>query len=138
MRHPVAVIAGVGLAAVFGVGPNSGYLAAPVGTAMGSIPAHPGDVLLVFATGLGAVNPPVQSGHAADPNQPSVTVATPTVLIGNVPAQLLFSGLSPQFPGVYQLNIVVPQVPTGNLIPLQIQMSGVTSPPTVNIAVTSP
>ena len=124
--------------AYFGAaGPNFGKLAAPVGTFSGSLPAHPGDILTVYATGLGAVNPPIQNGvNSLD--QLRFTVATPTVLIGNVQAQVLFSGLTPSFPGVYQLNIVVPPVATGNSIPLQIQMNGITSPPTANIAVTSP
>ena len=53
----------------------------------------------------------------------------------NVPARLLFSGLTPQYPGVYQLNIGVPQGPVGDAIPLQVQIGGLTSPPTATIAV---
>jgi uncharacterized protein (TIGR03437 family) len=129
--------------AYFGAaGPNFGKFAAPVGTFPGSLPAHPGDILTVYATGLGAVNPPVQNGFNSL-DQLRFTVIMPTVLIGNVQAPVQFSGLSPSFPGVYQLNITVPQVPTGNSVPLQILMNGVMSPnvagPTsANIAVTSP
>jgi uncharacterized protein (TIGR03437 family) len=124
--------------AYFGAaGPQFGDLAAPVGTFPGSIPAHPGDILTVYATGLGAVNPPIQSGtNSLD--QLRFTVVMPTVLIGNVQAPVQFSGLSPSFPGVYQLNVTVPQVPTGNSIPLQILINGVMSPASANIAVTSP
>ena len=57
------------------------------------------------------------------------------MLIGNTPANLAFSGLSPQFVGVYQLNVIVPQVPAGNSVPIQLQMNGITSPATTNIAV---
>jgi uncharacterized protein (TIGR03437 family) len=64
-------------------------------------------------------------------------VTLPTVLIGNVPAQVPFSGLTPQFPGVYQLNVAVPQVPAGNSVPLQIQMSGITSPANAVIALSA-
>jgi uncharacterized protein (TIGR03437 family) len=125
--------------AYFGAaGPNFGALAAPVGTFSNSMPAHPGDILTVYATGLGAVNPTILSGHNSL-DQLRFTVVQPTVLIGNVPATVQFSGLTPSFPGVYQLNIVVPQVPTSNGVPLQIQMNGVTSPATgALIAVTSP
>jgi uncharacterized protein (TIGR03437 family) len=63
-------------------------------------------------------------------------VTTPTVLIGNVPAQVLFSGLTPQYPGVYQLNVIVATgTPPGNAVPLQIRMNGVTSRNDVTIAV---
>jgi uncharacterized protein (TIGR03437 family) len=41
---------------------------------------------------------------------PLVTV--PTVRIGNVPAQVQFAGLSGA--GLYQLNVVVPDVPNGD------------------------
>ena len=103
--------------------------------------AKPGDVLTVYATGLGAVNPPEPTGSAPlydSPVQLKFTVATTTVLIGNVPATVQFSGLTPSFPGVYQLNIVVPQVPPGNAVPIQIQIGGVTSPANVNIGIGAP
>lgn len=141
--NPVApgVFAASGYAiAYFGAGgdPRFGALAAPVGTFPGSTPAHPGDILTVYATGLGAVSPTVLSGHNSL-DQLRFTVVQPTVLIGNVQATVQFSGLTPSFPGVYQLNIVVPQVPTSNGVPLQIQMNGITSPATgALIAVTSP
>jgi len=103
--------------------------------------AKPGDILTVYATGLGAVNPPEQTGSApAYDSQPQTktTVATTTVFVGNVPATVLFSGLTPSFPGVYQVNIEVPQVPPGNAVPIQIQVGGVTSPANVNIGIGAP
>jgi uncharacterized protein (TIGR03437 family) len=58
------------------------------------------------------------------------------VLIGNVPAQVVFSGLSPQFVGVNQINVAVPAgTPVGNNVPLQIQIGGLTSTNQVTIAV---
>jgi uncharacterized protein (TIGR03437 family) len=97
---------------------------------------HPfaiGDVLVILATGLGAVNPPVASGAA--PSGLSNTVTIPTVLVGNIPGGVLFSGLS-QYPGVYQLNVVLAaNTPPGNAVSLQIQMDGVTSRSDVTIAV---
>jgi uncharacterized protein (TIGR03437 family) len=52
-------------------------------------------------------------------------------------AQVLFSGLQPQFVGVNQVNIIIPpNAPTGDAVPLQIQMGGITSPNNVTIAVT--
>ena len=57
------------------------------------------------------------------------------VLIGGQPANVVFSGLSPQYVGVYQLNLFVPQVPAGNAVSIQIQTGSVTSPASTNIAV---
>ena len=116
--------------------PRYGTLAAPSGSIPGltTSPAHANDVLIVYATGLGAVTPAVQSGHDSL-DQLRTTVLTPTVLMGNVPSPLYFSGLTPQFPGVYQVNVGVPQVTPGNAVPLQVQINGITSPATANIAV---
>jgi uncharacterized protein (TIGR03437 family) len=99
--------------------------------------AKPGDILTVYATGLGAVTPSEISGqNSAD--QLRNTVANTTVLIGNANAQVFFSGLAPLFPGVYQLNIAVPQVAPGDQVPIQIQIGGVTSPANVFIGVAAP
>jgi uncharacterized protein (TIGR03437 family) len=73
-------------------------------------PARPGDVILLFGTAFGPTNPPIQSGRVFNGAAPLVTV--PTVRIGNVPAQVQFAGLSGA--GLYQLNVVVPDVPNGD------------------------
>jgi uncharacterized protein (TIGR03437 family) len=53
------------------------------------------------------------------------------------PADVLFSGLQPQFVGVNQVNIIIPpNAPTGEAVPIQFQVGGITSPATVTIAVT--
>jgi hypothetical protein len=36
---------------------------------------------------------------------------------------------------VNQLNIVIPNVPAGNNVPIQIQVGGITTPNTITIAV---
>jgi len=60
----------------------------------------------------------------------------PTVLIGGREALLGFSGLSPEFVGIYQINAEVPaSVATGNAVPLQIRVGGITTSDTVTIAV---
>jgi uncharacterized protein (TIGR03437 family) len=109
-------------------------------TPIASYPYHPAKIndpysLVILATGLGAVTPPLDSGAGPATGVIENTVLTPTVLIGNVPAQVLFSGLS-QFPGVYQLNVVVAAgTPTGSAVPLQIQMNGILTRNDVTIAV---
>lgn len=116
--------------------PRYGTLAAPSGSIPGltTFTAKVNDVLIVYATGLGTVTPAVQSGHDSL-DQLRTTVLTPTPLFNNVPGTLYFSGLTPQYPGVYQLNVGVPQVPAGDSVPLQVQISGLTSPPTATIAI---
>lgn len=115
-----------------------GTLAQPVGKFQGltTHPAKLGDAIVIYATGLGAVdNPPADGG--IPPSGLVHTLTTPTVLVGGISAQVFFSGLQPQFVGVNQVNIFIPMnAPTGDAVPLQIQMGGVTSPANVTIALT--
>jgi uncharacterized protein (TIGR03437 family) len=85
-----------------------------------------GDSLVIYLTGLGAVNPPVPDGSPAGASPLSSTVVTPTVQIGGSDAPVLFSGLVPGYVGLYVLNISVPSsTPQGLSIPLTISQSGV-------------
>ena len=107
------------------------------------LPARPvriGDFLVILATGLGPVDPPAVTGDdSLDEDGNFVqrnTVTLPTVFIGGVEAQVVFSGLSPQFPGVYQLNVIVGDgTPIGDAVSLVIEIGGVRSRDDVTIAV---
>ncbi len=106
-------------------------------------PAAIGEPLVILATGLGATTPPGVTGDDSLDEEGNFvrrdTVLTPRVLIGGVEAQLLFSGLSPQFVGVYQLNVIpAAGTPTGDAQPLVIEMGGVASRDDVTIAVAGP
>jgi len=86
-------------------------------------PAHPGDVLVLYGTGLGLATPngdpngkPLTTGNVA-PADGSVlyeTVVTPTVTVGGFPAKILFSGITPGFTGEYQIDFQVPDGITGD------------------------
>jgi len=108
-----------------------GSLAAPANAIPGftTRPARIGDSggLVIFATGLGAVDPaPADGANSAD--QQRSTLAKPVILIGGVAAQVTFSGLSPQFVGVNQINVTVAAgTPTGNAVALQIQIGSTNS-----------
>lgn len=121
-------------------------LAYPPTAFPGGLPARPAKIndpntLVLLATGLGPVtftppngSPPVQNGQIVE----SDTVTKPTVTVGGVPANVVFSGLSPQFPSLYQLNIILaPGTPTGDAIPIVIQMNGLSSRADLKIAVSN-
>jgi uncharacterized protein (TIGR03437 family) len=116
---------------------TDGSLAAPAGLlgALNSHPATAGDTLVFYATGLGPVNGGVTDGTLPPPSTGD-TVNSPTVMIGGMPAQVNYSGLSPQFFGVYQLNVVVPSgITPGGSVPVQIQVGGTSSPDPLTIAI---
>jgi uncharacterized protein (TIGR03437 family) len=106
----------------------------PQGLTSTSHPAKAGDILIIYATGLGAVDHTPADGGL--PSQLAHTVATPTVMFGGVEGDVQFSGLAPQFVGVNQLNVQVPDgVTSGSAVPLQIKVKGFTSANTVVVAI---
>lgn len=114
---------------------------APVGAIAGvtSRPARIGDIIVIYATGLGAVDSPPANGDIPRNGGLVKTTTTPTVLIGGqggVAGQVQFSGLNPYYVGLYQLNVqIMPGTPTGDAVPIQIQMGNVISTDKVTIAV---
>jgi uncharacterized protein (TIGR03437 family) len=88
-----------------------------------------GDVIVLYCSGLGAINPPVAAGSAAPVSPLSATVNPVTVTIGSMPAQVLFAGLAPGFAQLYQVNVVIPTgLPSGNAV-LTLSMGGQQSAP---------
>jgi uncharacterized protein (TIGR03437 family) len=77
-----------------------------------SSPAHPGETIIVYATGLGKVSPPAVSGVAA------TSPATVNSLCGGISVgqstppfwtpTILYAGLTPGAVGLYQLNLQLP------------------------------
>jgi uncharacterized protein (TIGR03437 family) len=98
-------------------GSNGAFLHANFQVVTASNPAAKGEALLLFLTGLGAVNPAVQSGNVAPAAEPFArTAVTPTISVGGRDAQVLFSGLAPGFIALYQVNFVVPgDAPAGSV-----------------------
>jgi uncharacterized protein (TIGR03437 family) len=84
-------------------------------------PAHSGDIVLIYLTGLGVVNPPLSDGFGSTGNPLNLTAAIPTVTVGGLPATVLFSGMS-AYPGLYQINAQLPSIPAGvSSLPLVIE-----------------
>lgn len=114
-----------------------GSLAAPDGAIPGlaTHPVRTGDVLIVYANGLGPVDIPVANG-APSLDALRTTRTTPVVRIGGQVATVFFSGLSPQFPGINQINVSVPAgVTAGPAVPIQVESGGIVSTNQVVIAV---
>jgi uncharacterized protein (TIGR03437 family) len=95
-----------------------------------TVPAHAGDVILLYGTGFGPTNPTTNFGLTFSGAPPTVNTVTAT--IGGVPATVQFAGLVA--PGEYQFNILVPSGLSGdNLVVLKV--SGVSSQPNAYLTV---
>jgi len=68
-------------------------------------PAHPNDTLTGSATGLGATNPPTNSGISTGTNPSAVA---PTLTVGGVAAKVAYAGTVKGTIGYDQLNFTVP------------------------------
>lgn len=93
-----------------------------------SNPAVPGQAIVLYCNGLGAVTNQPADGAPASGTNISATTTTPVVTIGGQTAQVIFSGLSPGFVGLYQVNVYVPSGLSAGNQPITIAIGGNTSP----------
>jgi len=93
-----------------------------------SNPAVPGQAIVLYCNGLGPVTNQPASGSPASGTSLSQTTATPVVTIGGQTAQVAFSGLSPGFVGLYQVNVTVPAGLSAGNQAITIAIGGQTSP----------
>ena len=113
-----------------------GTLAAPNGAIPGltTHAAKIGDTLILYANGLGPLDSTPANGAPGGATL-RTNVTLPVVTISGTSAQVTFSGLTPQFPGINQVNFVVPKVTVGDSLPLMISSGGVPGNSGVLIAV---
>jgi uncharacterized protein (TIGR03437 family) len=85
-------------------------------------PARPGEVISLFATVLGPVEPFVPTGRAAGV---SATILTPSIRIDGITAQVQYSGTAPGYVGLNQVNVRIPEgVRPGTTVPLELSIGG--------------
>lgn len=97
-------------------------------------PLHPGDIGILWGTGLGAV-----AGSDATTPPPFGNVGSPTVYVGNTAltpgTQLLYAGRSGSWPGLDQINFVVPPGVNGCNVPIAVATdTGVGNVETIAVA----
>jgi uncharacterized protein (TIGR03437 family) len=96
-----------------------------------STPAKPGEVVVLWGTGFGATEPPVPEGLRV--STPLNLPTRPVVRVASLTAEVQFAGLTG--PGLYQLNVKLPDgLPDGDH-PVVVEYGGVTSPSGVLITV---
>jgi uncharacterized protein (TIGR03437 family) len=76
----------------------------------GNNPAGRGSYISVYGVGLGTVTPFVPAGQVPPLAGPLSAVTNALAAsIGGVPATVTFAGLAPGYPGLYQINLQVPE-----------------------------
>jgi len=82
-----------------------------------SRPANPGDTIVIYGIGFGPVTPNIPPGQLVE--EANTLSNTFTISFGGVPATTVpYDGLSPNYMGLYQFNVVVPNVAGGDAVPL--------------------
>jgi uncharacterized protein (TIGR03437 family) len=90
-----------------------------------SAPAKAGDTLVIYCLGLGVVTNQPQSGAVSPTNPLAQSPTLPTLRIGNRTVNVSFSGLAPQYVGLYQVQATLPQgLDTGPSVPATLEIAG--------------
>lgn len=74
-------------------------------------PAKPGDIVILYATGLGQTSPPLAYDELPMSAAPLADAANFQLLVDGVAADshaVLYAGIAPGFAGLYQINLILP------------------------------
>jgi uncharacterized protein (TIGR03437 family) len=112
-----------------------GTFVLPVGAIAGlsTKPAAPGETILMYGIGFGSVSPAVNAGQIVGVvNQ---LVSPLTISFAGAPAGISYDGLAPGFVGLYQFNVVVPNVSDSDHVPVSFSLGGAQGSQTMFTAV---
>jgi uncharacterized protein (TIGR03437 family) len=93
--------------------------------------AVPGDTIMLFGIGFGPVSDGTLAG-VIDQNTNQVN-ASVDITIGGVSAAIPYAGLTPGVVGLYQFNVVVPNIPASDTTPLTFTVNGTPGPQTLDL-----
>jgi uncharacterized protein (TIGR03437 family) len=95
--------------------------------------AQPGDTITLYGIGFGPVSPNISAGQIVQQNN---AVALPFhIFFGQTEATVSYAGLAPNAVGLYQFNLVVPNVTASDLVPLTFTLAGISATQTLYLAV---
>jgi uncharacterized protein (TIGR03437 family) len=84
--------------------------------------AKPGETIVIYGVGFGQVTPGIGEGQI-EPGQ-SQLASQFQMVFGTTQAQVTYDGLAPGLVGLYQFNVVVPQIANSDLVPLGFTLAG--------------
>ena len=95
--------------------------------------AQPGDSLTLYGVGFGRVTPDTPAGQIVQ--QTNALQSTLQVYFAGIPANVTYAGLTPGYVGLYQFNVVVPNVAASDTVPLTFTLGGTAGSQSLVIAV---
>jgi uncharacterized protein (TIGR03437 family) len=105
---------------------NEGY-----STNSPSTPAHPGDYVVLYLSGIGLSSPPLGTGVPAPITPPFAVVNYPyQITLNGQQVPVYYLGYAPEYTGLVQANISIPENLTGDLS-LVVTVNGQSSVPTI-------
>jgi len=104
-------------------------------TGLNTVPAKPGEVIILWGTGLGPTDPAAPEGMEVPSNQTYNTATLPSVNISSLPATVYGAALAPGFAGLYQVAVKVPESLADGDWPVVSALGGVSSEAGVILAV---
>jgi uncharacterized protein (TIGR03437 family) len=98
-----------------------------------SRPAKPGETIVIYGVGFGGVTPNIAAGQIV--NEANQLVLPLHIRFGQSTAQVRYAGLAPNLVGLYQFNVVVPDVADSDQVPVTFDLGGVAGTQTLVTAV---
>jgi uncharacterized protein (TIGR03437 family) len=96
--------------------------------------AKPGETIIIFGIGFGPVIPNIPAGQLVQQDNQLATVPF-QISFASTPATLAYWGLARTFSGLYQFNVVVPNIAPSDAVPLTFTLGGVSGTQTLYTAV---
>jgi uncharacterized protein (TIGR03437 family) len=109
-----------------------GIFVTPDGFANPSASGTPRQILTIFVTGMGQVQPAIPDGAAPDNSIIPIPTQALSMTVGGVPVatdQISYIGIPTWSVGVLQINFAVPAAVTAGKQPIVVTVGGVPSPP---------
>jgi uncharacterized protein (TIGR03437 family) len=104
-----------------------------VTTAVPTARAKAGNTIMLYGVGFGSVTPNIPAGQIV--TQSNALQSTFQASFAGVPATVSFAGLVGNFVGLYQFNVVVPNVAASDTVPFTFSLGGTKGPQTMIIAI---
>jgi len=95
--------------------------------------AKPGETITLYGVGFGSVIPNIPAGQIVE--ESNQLASSFQISFGGTSADLTFFGLAPQAIGLYQFNVVVPNVSANDLVPVTFTLGGTSGTQTLFIAI---